>query len=341
MSAVTTKVVNSQKEWDDFLDEHSESNFLQSWQWGDFFKSLKKDVERIGYYEGDKLIGICLSIVEPARRGRYLTVAGGPILDWHNDDLVDSWLQSICEIGKKHNCVFVRVRPQLISDEFSRSLFGKAGFRPAPMHLSAELTHQLELGKDESELLADMRKQTRYEIRKADKLGVVVTESTKSKDLKAFYDLQIETAKRQGFVPFSYNFLLSQFEVFVADDMVKLYSAYYEDKLLAQAFVIFQGSEAAYHYGASTELGRKYPGAYAIQWQAIREAKKRGLQRYNFWGVAPEGDTHHRFAGVSLFKRGFGGQDVEYLHAQDLVLNKSRYLVNLAIEKTRKKLRRV
>ena len=341
MSAVTTKPVDAQRDWDKFLIEHPESNFLQSWQWGEFNATLRKDVERVGYYSGDKLIGVCLCIVEPARRGRYLSIAGGPILDWHNEDLVDAWLQSICDVGKQQRCVFIRVRPQLLSDNFSHKLFKEAGFRSAPMHLSAELTHQLDLNKSESELLSGMRKQTRYEIRKADKLGIKVTESTNSKDLKKFYDLQIETAKRQGFVPFSYDFLLSQFEIFVADNMVKLYSAYHDGKLLAQAFVLFQGSEAAYHYGASTELGRKYPGAYAIQWQAILEAKQRGLRRYNFWGVAPDGDTHHRFAGVSLFKRGFGGQDIEYLHAHDLVLNKTRYLVNLTIEKARKKVRRV
>ncbi|KKS63763.1 MAG: FemAB family protein, partial [Candidatus Daviesbacteria bacterium GW2011_GWA1_42_6] len=112
-------------------------------------------------------------------------------------------------------------------------------------------------------------------------------------------------------------------------------------KLLAQAFVIFYGQEAAYHYGAGTEEGRKYPGAYLIQWEAIKEAKKRGMTRYNFWGVAPSDKPSHRFAGVSLFKRGFGGSEFEYLHAQDLVINRSRYLINTAIENLRRHIRRV
>jgi lipid II:glycine glycyltransferase (peptidoglycan interpeptide bridge formation enzyme) len=341
MSAIITQPVEDQKQWDEFVSKHPEANFLQSWQWGEFHAAISHQIVRLGFWQGDKLIGVCLGVVEPARRGRYLSIAGGPVLDWHHHVLVDAWSKAVREVAIDHQCVFVRVRPQLLSDEFSKTLFEQMGFREAPMHLSAELTHQLDLRKTEDELLAGMRKQTRYEIRKAGKLGIKLKESTSQEDLRGFYDLQIETAKRQGFVPFSYDFLYEQFKTFARSNMVKLYSAYYDDKLLAQAFVIFYGAEAAYHYGASTELGRKYPGAYAIQWQAICEAKHRGIERYNFWGVAPHDEPEHRFAGVSLFKRGFGGEDVEYLHAQDLVVNKTRYAINLAVEKTRKHLRRV
>lgn len=339
--AIEVKNITSQSSWESFINAHPESNFLQSWQWGEFNERLGRKIQRIGFYEGKKLLGVMLCVVEPARRGRYMTLAGGPILDWKNAALVTQWASTLRETASKEKCVFVRVRPQLVSDSFSIETFKKLGFVSAPMYLSAELTHQLELNRSEDEILAEMRKQTRYEIRKAGKLNIKVTESTSAKDLQRFYDLQIETAKRQGFVPFSKKFLMEQFTVFANKGEVKLYSAYFEKKLLAQAFIIFSGVEAAYHYGASTELGRKYPGAYLIQWQAILEAKQRGLQRYNFWGVAPEGDTGHRFAGVSLFKRGFGGEDVEYLHAQDLVINKPKYLLNLVVETARKKIRRV
>ena len=58
-------------------------------------------------------------------------------------------------------------------------------------------------------------------------------------------------------------------------------------------------------------------------------------------GVAPEGDRSHRFYGVSVFKRGFGGQDVAYLHARDLVLDWSKYVVNWTVELIRKWVRKV
>ena len=109
--------------------------------------------------------------------------------------------------------------------------------------------------------------------------------------------------------------------------------------MLAQAFIIFYGNEAAYHYGVSTQEGREYPGAYLIQWEAVKEAKKRGLKIYNFWGVAPADNPAHRFYRISIFKRGFSGIDVQYLHAQDLIINRPKYLLNYAVETFRKKVR--
>jgi lipid II:glycine glycyltransferase (peptidoglycan interpeptide bridge formation enzyme) len=209
------------------------------------------------------------------------------------------------------------------------------------MHLHAELTSQLDIAKTEEELMMQMRKGTRYEIKKGIKEGINILTSKDEKDIKKFYDLQIKTAKRQKFVPFSYKFLHEQFKIFAENGNALLYEARFQRKLLAQAFVIFYGNEAVYHYGASTDEGRHHPGAYLIQWEAIREAKKRGIERYNFWGVAPEDKQNHRFSGLSLFKRGFGGEDFQYLPAQDLIINKPRYLITYLIEQLRKKIRRV
>jgi lipid II:glycine glycyltransferase (peptidoglycan interpeptide bridge formation enzyme) len=341
MAKITIKNIENKKEWESFVLSENEANFLQSWAWGEFHQALGKTIFRTGFYEKNRLVGVMLSVIEPARRGRYLTIPGGPIIDWQNKDLVNIFAQQIKQIAKENNCVFIRVRPQLKSDEFSKNLFKSLGFAKAPMHLHAELTSQLNIARSEEELMIQMRKTTRYEIKKAVRENVKITTSVDEKDIKKFYDLQIETAKRQKFVPFSYKFLHEQFKIFAENKNALLYKATFESKLLAQAFVIFYGKEAVYHYGASTDEGRRHPGAYLIQWEAIKEAKKRGITRYNFWGVAPENDTNHRFSGLSLFKRGFGGQDFEYLHAQDLIVNYPRYLMNFLIEALRKTIRRV
>jgi lipid II:glycine glycyltransferase (peptidoglycan interpeptide bridge formation enzyme) len=338
---VKTKLIQDKKVWEDFLKAHPEANFLQSWYWGEFHEKLGHSIHRTGFFSNEKLVGVMLSIVEPAKRGRYLTVPGGPIIDWENKELIDTVFAEMKKIGRQEKCVFVRVRPQLTSGEASKKTFSKAGFVGAPIHLHAELTLQLDITKTEEEILSQMRKTTRYEIRKAQSLRIKVESTINIAAIQQFYDLQLVTAKRQGFIPFSKQFLKEQFRVFAENNMALLYSARHEDKLLAQAFIIFYGTEAVYHYGASTEAGRKFPAAPLLQWEAIQEAKKRGMNRYNFWGIAPQTNSSHRFSGLSLFKRGFGGQEVEYLHAQDLVLDKPRYLINFLVEKTRKFVRSV
>lgn len=327
--------------WEEFLKTRNDVNFLQSWYWGQFHRDLGKQITRSGFYRNRKLVGVCLSVIEPARRSRYLTVPGGPIIDWHDPEVVAAFRQDIINTASAEKCVFIRVRPQITDTPESRDIFKSLGFRDAPVHLHAELTSQLDITRTEEELLSGMRKSTRYEIRKALNTGIKVTGTTDERFIRFFYDLQCQTARRQHFIPFSYEFLHRQFQVFAGNKLAILYSAHINTTLLAQAFIIFYGQEAVYHYGAGSPEGRTFPGAYLIQWTAIKEARKMGISRYNFWGVAPESDMYHRFAGLSVFKRGFGGTDVTYLHAQDLVLNLPLYGVNAAIEFSRKVTRRI
>lgn len=340
MATITAQPLTDESVWETYLATHEEACFLQSWYWGEFHQAFGNTIERTGFYRDGQLIGLMLSVVENARRGRYLTVPGGPIIDWTDPAMVTRAVAEMKAVAQKHRCNFVRVRPQLANTVSTRELFQRHAFVPAPTHLHAELTSQLDITKSDEELLANMRKATRYELKKAMTLGIAVTSTDDPEAIKTFYDLQLMTAERQKFVPFSYHFLYQQFKVFTEARKALLYSATYDGKLLAQAFIIFYGKEGAYHYGASTDEGRKFPGAYLIQWEAIKEAKKRNMQRYNFWGVAPETQKHHRFYGLSIFKRGFGGTDFDYLHAHDLVLNRTRYSFNLLIEGIRRRIRR-
>ena len=336
-----TKIIEEEKIWEEFLEMHPEANFLQSWCWGQFQESLDRKIFRTGFYDKNKLAGIMFSYVETSKRGKFLVVPGGPIIDWRNRSVVEEFTLQLKKLCKENSCVFARIRPQIIDSAQNRYLFSKIGFRKAPMYLHAELTSQLNIERSEDELLSNMRKATRYDIRKAQKIGITISDIYDEKWANMFIKLQDETAKRQKFVPFTKKFLLNQFDCFIKNGLAKLYTATFENKVLAQAFIIFYGNEAVYHYGASTDDGRHYPGAYLIQWEAIKEAKKRGMKRYNFWGVAPVESADHRFSGLSLFKRGFGGEDVAYLPAHDLVIDNKRYLINYLIEKTRRALRRV
>ena len=340
MGKIEYKEINEKDIWENFVI-NNHGNFLQSWYWGDLNEGLGNKIIRYGYFQNNKLIGICQLIRELSKRANYVVISAGPIINWDNQSLIEVFKQSVINFAKENNCVFIRCRPQQIDSQKIRSIFKTMGYRSAPMHLEAELTLQINLNQSEDQLLSQMRKQTRYEIKKAIKLGIDIKISNDPSGIKLLYDIQLQTAKRQHFIPFSYQRLHQQFKIFGQNNYVKLYSAYFKDKLLAMALVIFYNHEAVYHYGASTIDGRNYPGAYLIQWQVIKDAKKQGCQIYNLWGVAPENQKSHRFYNLSVFKRGFGGEEVNYLHAQDLVINKPRYLINWVIETARRKMRKL
>lgn len=333
--------ITDKQQWDDFVTSHEEANFLHSWQWGEFHLSRGKTVVRRGVFDGDKLIGVYEGEVETARRGRHIAVAGGPIVDWTDKPVVEALVADMREQGRKYHCAFVRVRPQLEKTDESMRLFRELGLHAAPMYLSVELAGVLDLEKSEDELLRNMRQRLRRALRKAEKNGITIEKSTDPARMKEFYDIQLQTAGRHHFIAFSEDFLTKQFAAFAEDNSAVLYTARYNGEVLAQNFMIFYGNEASYHYGVSTELGTKLSGAPLLHMQAMRDARERGIKRYNFWGIVDEDDTKHRFYGVSVFKRGFGVDELRYVPAHDLILNPAKYAIDWTVETIRRKVRKV
>ena len=323
-----------QAAWRKILRRFPEANFLQSPSWG----------------EMNRLIGYrpiilqpephtwCLAIVKSAKRGRYLEVPGGPLLDWQNSAEVQRMFAALKTFARETHCVFIRLRPQLLKTDQHLALLASLNLRRAPMHLHAEHTVMLDLTKSEADLMKNLRRQTRYEVRRAAKLGLTVDWSNSEAIFREFERVQSDTAARQHFVPPSLRTLLAERLAF--GDQARLYVARTADaQPVAYGLILMAGDEAEYFEAASTDLNRKLPGSYALQWQVIRDLKALGLKRYNLWGIAPPGAKHHRYAGVTTFKTGFGGDLVEYVPAHDLVLKPGRYLIDLAVETIRKKRR--
>lgn len=311
------------------------TNFLQAPVW-------QKTNELIGHKViVDKLDGKndTYMIVKNAKRGRYLEIPGGPVLEWKKDEKTAKAIQKMLQIAKQHRCAFVRVRPQLLDTSENRDILKSLGAKLSPMHLAAEHTVILDLEKSEEELLAAMRRQTRYEVRRAMKLGIEV-ESGNSEDLfREFHQVQKDTATRQHFVPPDLKTLLAEREAFAKNAKIYVAKIADEHQPIAYGLILIDGEEAEYYEAASTDLNRKLPGAYALQWQVIRDLKKAGIKRYNLWGIAPPGQPNHRYAGVTTFKTGFGGEIVAFVPAHDFIVSKIKYAPDYLIETLRKKRR--
>ena len=340
--------------WEKYVHAFPEANFLQSWLWREFQEQMQKQVICLAVLSGpttdsidlpqpSEPIALALAIREPAKRGAYLSLPGGPLIKLthpQSSAALELLFAELKHFATQNQVSFIRFRPQLLDTPESHQVLATFNPQTAPMHLTADRTIQLDLTQDINQLLAGMRKNTRYEVKRAEKLGITVRESTDLSDIKAFYEQQLWVAKKHNFVPFSLSFLEKQFSVFASQGCAKLFHAELDGKLLATAFIIFYNQEAVYHYGISTPENAKLPGAYACQWAAIQAAKNMGCTRYNLWGIAPIDQPHHRFAGVTIFKRGFGGTEVCYLPAQDIATHWS-YGFTRIFELLRKKLRRL
>jgi lipid II:glycine glycyltransferase (peptidoglycan interpeptide bridge formation enzyme) len=62
-----------------------------------------------------------------------------------------------------------------------------------------------------------------------------------------------------------------------------------------------------------TGAGAESRANYLLKWEAIRSSREQGATSYDLWGLATGGIAH--------FKTGFGGREVRYIGAWDLVLS--------------------
>lgn len=335
------KDITSRSEWDNFIKSHPESNFLQSWDFYEFHKSRGKDIVRRAILKDDKIIAAYAGVVETAKRGKYLAIAGGPILDWEDKKNVKLLFGDIRKMGDEKNCVFVRVRPQLPLSEKSLRLMKNLGLKKAPIYLSAEYVGILDLTKPKDEILAGASQGFRRKLRKAQKVGIEIEAKTTDEAINDFCKLEKVHAERQKYVAFSEEWLKKQFEAFREGDEVLIYTARFEGEILAQNFMIFYGPEASYHYGVSSELGMRYSAAPLLHLAAMDEAQRRGCIRYNLWGIVGLDEKTHRFYGVSEFKRSFGCAELKYTLAHDMILKPAKYQITKLVELVRKKVRHV
>lgn len=344
--------------WKEVVERFPEANMLQSPEYGRMNEILGEKVV-VEDFGGQ---GWALMIVRDAKRGRYLEIPCGPLIDWEDKAVRKRVLARITEVAKAEKCVFVRMRPQLRGSAKNLAILEGLGLKRSPMHLAAEHTVMIDLAPTPEELLAGMRRQTRYEVRRAGKLGISVERRRDEAIFREFHEVQVETARRQGFVPPSLKVLLAEKEAFGEEAEIYVARTGVNEggtgvnaseadvdrggtgvrakaEAIAYGLILKSGKEGDYYEAASTALNRKLPGADAVLWQAMQDLRAEGYQRFNLWGIAPEGEPNHRYAGVTTFKRGFGGEVVEYVPAHDLVLNPLRYAKDWVVETARRKRR--
>lgn len=349
----------SKKIWEEFLAGCFEKTFLQSWAWGEFHKSLGNKVWRCSFYEEGALIAVALVVKISAKRGSFLLVPHGPVMKSETRalnvlstrpstkngalvheiklEVIKLLKEKLQELAKQEKVDFLRISPIFERTQENTAIFKNLGFRQAPLHYHPESSWKLYIKPSEDELLDAMRKTTRYLVKNALKnTDLEIIKSTNVADMKIFYDIHTPVARLQKFTPFSLNYLSKEFLAFLPDNSISLFFVKYKGKYIAGSFQIFQSGIGFYHHAALLPEFHKLPASYLLQWEAIKEARARGCEIYDFWGYAdPAKDPKHPYAGPTLFKMGFGGYVDEYVKTQDFIISQ-KYWINYIIELARK-----
>jgi len=349
---MSIKEITNKEIWENFLSACAEKTFVNSWNWGEFQKKEGERVWRFGVFDGENQIASASVVKIEAKRGTFLFVPHGPNIrkqkTENKEQVLQVLLEKLKEIAKKEKAGFIRISPIWERTEENIAFFKDLGFRKAPIHMHPEVTWELDIAPSEDELLMGMRKTTRYLVRQAQKNSdIKITQSQDIKDLDIFNKIYQATAYRHHFFPFSLNYLQNQFSSFSPDNQISIFLGKYKGEIVSAAVIVFWQNSGFYHHGASLPKYNKIPVSYLLQWEAIKEAKRRGCQVYNFWGIAPEitqesqtSKSRHPWAGLSLFKMGFGGKRKEYVKTQDFPISPF-YWLTYVFEKLRRIKRRL
>ncbi len=327
--------VTDEQEWERFLSMPELHSFLHSWKWSQHYKETGSKIFRVGVYRAKALIAVALLIKIQARRGFFLLCPHGPLFSKGENEkqLLELVTNECVRIAKSEHCDFIRFCPLATPSADNKTAYRSMGFRDAPIHMHPELAWILDITKSEDDLLREMRKTTRYLIKKMEKEGVGITQSSDPADMELFWPIYEATVERQQFTPFSKAYLQKEFELFAKEDQAAFFFGTQGNTIVAVAIIIFYNGSAYYHHSGSLSLGSNV--SYLLQWRVIQEAKRRGCTLYNFWGISPDDRPRHPWAGLSLFKKGFGGFAEEYLHAQDKPLT-AKYALNYVVETVRR-----
>ncbi|MFA5051725.1 MAG: peptidoglycan bridge formation glycyltransferase FemA/FemB family protein [Patescibacteria group bacterium] len=332
--------VDKQSELDGFVGVRPGSQFLQSWPWGDFQRAVPRPVRRWGVYENHALVGAAQLIEHQLPLGKkYWYCPRGPVID---DRLpVDRYgvaarqlLEEIMGQAEKNGCMFVKIEPAW--GQSSETVLGTIarGWQMKKVdQVQPAQTWLLDLGQSEEQLLAAMHHKTRYNVKLAERKGVIVRTAETVNDFDAFLALTTQTARRDKITTHSPDYYRIMHRALVTNGFLQLFSAEYEGKNIAANIVIFFGDTVTYLHGASGDERREMMAPHLLQWRQIQEAKKRGYKKYDFGGVVLNEDESHPWAGITRFKQGFGGYGVSYLGAYDLILDPVWYTIYKTAQK--------
>lgn len=191
-------------------------------------------------------------------------------------------------------------------------------------------------------VLTGMKPKWRYNVRLAEKRGVVV-ERRDEAGLEDFYSLFLETARRDGIATHGFDYYRSLFDhakTYCGEiPDLRLYVASHEGEPLAANIVLLRGDTAVYLYGASSDRKRALMPTYALQWAAMREAAEAGCETYDLFGIPPSAGQDHPMEGLYRFKTGFGGAIVHRPGSWDYAYDPFRRGAFALAERLRKDVR--
>jgi lipid II:glycine glycyltransferase (peptidoglycan interpeptide bridge formation enzyme) len=309
--------------WDRFVEANEPGSYLQLSGWAKVKAVNGWAAHRLVVEpdEPDRAIGAQILVRRPRPMPWAFAYAPrGPVASSWDADATEAFSQEVRRVlpAVAGRVSHLRIDPEieldgpLDPDGAMRRALRAAGWRPAsPIQPNA--TRIVDLGADEAALWGDLRKKWRQYVSRARNSGITVVDATGDR-LPEFYRIYRETARRARFLIRTEAAYRDVWNAYAPAGLARLLFAQAPDgEPLATLLLVRCGSRVVEPYGGMTAAGGESRANYLLKWEAIRTSREAGAKRYDLWGLATGGIAH--------FKTGFGGRDIRYIGAWDLVLD--------------------
>lgn len=294
-------------------------SILQTDRWADFQRSLGKTV-----LQADGAGWSYLAIREKTPLGSYLYVPYGPTAA--DGPALARALAVLRDEARSNGAHYVRVEP--VSAELGGDP-GKVltgfGLQKAPLDVQPRLTWKVDLTQDREAILAAMRPTSRNLFRNIHKKGVTFETLTDPEKIGILLDFLHDVSDRADFTAQSDDYLTQASNSLMPVGSAKLFVARLDGAPIAAALSYDTPSARVYAHAAVDNAHRKLNAGIPLVVTMMMDAKDSGMSTFDMWGVSPEDEPDHKWAGFSRFKRSFGGYEVEYPGTWDLPVNRRMY----------------
>lgn len=290
------------------------SHFLQSPAWERFQESLGRTVitdQGEGWHY--------LAILEKGRMNSRLYAPYGPVAD--SPEALALALQSMRAHAKALGAAFLRVEP---TGSVDATALPSLGLRKTPS-TQPEHTQRIRVDRPVDDVFAEMTKTLRNLHRNYASKGLSVRVSYEPDDIEHLIRLLGEVSERTGMRAHGANYFRSQASTLLPGRDAGVYLVELEGQVIAAALVYRDQSCCYYaHAAASTAHRKLHPGSILLT-HMIEDACLGPQTEVDLFGVAPLADEHHPWAGLSKFKRTFGGYQVDYCGTWELPIKPVNY----------------
>ena len=364
MSNLTTREFSEGEKdtWDSFINDSYSGDIIQFWGWGETKRDQGWLPYRVGVVNeyGDLVLAAQCLLKKAGFLGNYLYIGHGPVFN-KKENLITA-LPKLVEFlrskTKELNIFGIEIDPRfgklapeendtsritenikpMIDPEILKILIS-SGFKLTGRNMQPIYKLYYDLSLQDDELLAMMKKNTRYNIGLAERKGIKITEYLSNEEniesrMGRFYNLMQEMQQRAKGYPIrpitTFRKLLNIFE---GSNNISLFEATFEEDLIASNISQRTKHWSSSFYAGSNRLHSEKKAPYLLRWRSIQKAKEHGSKVYDFWGIIPNSKQHE---GYSDTKLSFGGVRIDDYGILAYPFNRFKYFLWHSFLKIRK-----